>query len=197
MDDRDMNDHSDHHWLSFAALRDDMKTRPGVYVLFILSMNIIGTSGTVSIWGAHGEFATMVWLRIWLASLPANVVFVWGSAMTLRCLFILIEVQWTKRFMFYLAPWLAAPVLIALSWFASWQVLAVSSNAGILLDNDAFLDASWLVTFVTSLPMDPNGEIAALVMWSWVSLPFATGVAAMMAYAAGERPQKVQDSSTS
>jgi len=197
MDDRDMNDHSDRHWLSFAALRDDMKARPGVYVLFILSMNIIGTSGTVSIWGAHGEFATMVWLRIWLASLPANVVFVWGSAMTLRCLFILIEVQWTKRFMFYLAPWLAAPVLIALSWFASWQVLAVSSNAGILLDNDAFLDASWLVTFVTSLPMDPNGEIAALVMWSWVSLPFATGVAAMMAYAAGERPQKVQDSSTS
>ena len=197
MDDRGMNDHSDHHWLSFAALRDDMKARPGVYVLFILSMNIIGTSGTVSIWGAHGEFATMVWLRIWLASLPANVVFVWGSAMTLRCLFILIEVQWTKRFMFYLAPWLAAPVLIALSWFASWQVLAVSSNAGILLDNDAFLDASWLVTFVTSLPMDPNGEIAALVMWSWVSLPFATGVAAMMAYAAGERPQKVQDSSTS
>ena len=76
-------------------------------------------------------------------------------------------------------------------------MLAVSSNAGILLDNDAFLDASWLVTFVTSLPMDPNGEIAALVMWSWVSLPFATGVAAMMAYAAGERPQKVQDSSTS
>ena len=196
MDDRDMNDHSDRHWLSFAGLRDDMKARPGVYVLFILSMNIIGTSGTVSIWGAHGEFATMVWLRIWLASLPANVVFVWGSAMTLRCLFILIEVQWTKRFMFYLAPWLAAPVLIALSWFASWQVLAVSSNAGILLDNDAFLDASWLVTFVTSLPMDPNGEIAALVMWSWVSLPFATGVAAMMAYAAGERPQKAQDSST-
>ena len=192
-----MDEGAEHHPLGFAGLRDDMKARPGVYVLFILSMNIIGTSGTVSIWGAHGEFATMVWLRIWLASLPANVVFVWGSAMTLRCLFLLIEVQWTKRFMFYLAPWLAAPVLIALSWFASWQVLAVSSNAGILLDDDAFLDASWLVTFVTSLPMDPNGEIAALVMWSWVSLPFATGVAAMMAYAAGERPQKTQDSSTS
>ena len=100
----------------------------------------------------------MVWLRIWLVSLPANVVFVWGSATTLRCLFLLIEVQWTKRFMFYLVPWLVAPVLIALSWFASWQVLAVSSNAGVLLDDRAFLNASWLVTFVTSLPMDPDGE---------------------------------------
>ena len=184
------------HPLGYVALRDDVKARPGVYVLFILSMNIIGTSGTVSIWGAHGEFATMVWLRIWLVSLPANVVFVWGSATTLRCLFLLIEVQWTKRFMFYLVPWLVAPVLIALSWFASWQVLAVSSNAGVLLDDHAFLNASWLVTFVTSLPMDPDGEIAALVMWSWPSLPFATGVAAMMAYAAGESPQKAQDSST-
>jgi len=139
----------------------------------------------------------MVWLRIWLVSLPANVVFVWGSAMTLRCLFLAIEVQWTKRFMFYLVPWLVAPVLIALSWIASWQVLAISSNSGVLLDDGAFLDASWLVTFVTSLPMDPDGSIAALVMWSWVSLPFATGVAATVAYAAGERPQKAQDSSTS
>lgn len=82
-------------------------------------MNSIGTSGTISIWDVHGQFATMVWLRI------------------------------------------------------------------------------WLVTFVTSLPMDRNGEIASLVMWSWVSLPFATGVAATMAYAAGDRPQKAQDSSTS
>ena len=185
------------HPLSYVALREDMRARPGVYVLFILSMNIIGTSGTVSIWGAHGEFATMVWLRIWLVSLPANVVFVWGTAMTLRCLLLLVEVPWTKRFMFYVAPWLVAPVLIALSWIASWQVLAISSNAGVLLDDGAFLDASWFVTFVTSLPMDPDGSIAALVMWSWVSLPFATGVAAAVAYAAGERPQKAQDSSTS
>ena len=34
-------------------------------------------------------------------------------------------------------------------------------------------------------------------MWSYVSLPFATGVAAMIAYAVGESPQKAQDSSTS
>lgn len=79
-------------------------------------MNSIGTSGTISIWDVHGQFATMVWLRI------------------------------------------------------------------------------WLVTFVTSLPMNPNGEIASLVPWSWVSLPFATGVAATIA---GESPQKAQDSSTS
>ena len=197
MDDRDMNDHSDHHWLSFAALRDVMKTRPGVYVLFILSMNIIGTSGTVIIWNMQSEFEPMVWLRIWLVSLPANVVFVWGSAMTLRCLFLAIEVQWTKRFMFYLVPWLVAPVLIALSWFASWQVVALTGNAEVLVDDDAAFNPSWLVTFLTSLPMDPDGSIAGLVMWSYVSLPFATGVAAMIAYAVGESPQKAQDSSTS
>lgn len=185
------------HPLSYVALRDDVKARPGVYVLFILSMNIIGTSGTVSIWGAHGEFATMVWLRIWLVSLPANVVFVWGTAMTLRCLLLLVEVPWTKRFMFYVAPWLVAPVLIALSWIASWQVLALSDNVGVLLDDGAFLDGMWFVTFVTSLPMDYSDENASLVLWSWVSLPFATGVAATVAYAAGERPQKAQDSSTS
>ena len=73
---------------------------------------------------------------------------------------------------------------------------ALRDDAGILVDDGAFLDASWLVTFVTSLPMDRNGEIASLVMWPWVSLPFATGAAAMMAYAAGDRPQKAQDSST-
>ena len=197
MDGRDMDERSEHHPLSFVALRDDVKARPGVYVLFILSMNIIGTSGTVSIWDADGEFATMVWLRIWLVSLPANVVFVWGTAMTLRCLFLLVEVPWTKRFMFYVAPWLVAPVLIALSWIASWNVLAISDNVDIMSDNGGFLDFSWFVTFVTSIPMDYNDEYASLVMWSWVSLPFATGVAAMMAYAAGERHQKAQDSSTS
>ena len=73
---------------------------------------------------------------------------------------------------------------------------ALRDDAGILVDDGPFLAASWLVTFVTSLPMDPDGETAALVMWSWPSLPFATGVAAMMAYAAGESPQKAQDSST-
>ena len=185
------------HPLSYVALREDMRARPGVYVLFILSMNIIGTSGTVSIWDADGEFAAMVWLRIWLVSLPANVVFVWGTAMTLRCLFLLVEAPWTKHFMFYVAPWLVAPVLIALSWIASWNVLAISDNVDIMGDNGGFLDFSWFVTFVTSLPMDYNDEYASLVLWSWVSLPFATGVAAMIAYAAGERPQKEQDSSTS
>ncbi|GIS27362.1 MAG: hypothetical protein CM15mP128_1210 [Methanobacteriota archaeon] len=59
----------------------DVKAPLLIYVLFILSMNIIGESGDRQhLGGAHGEFATMVWVRIWLVSLPANVVFVWGSA---------------------------------------------------------------------------------------------------------------------
>ena len=190
----------EHHPLSFTALRNDMRARPGAYALFIVSMNIIGTSGTVTLWGAVGEFPPVVFIRIWFASLFANVVFVWASAMTFRCLMLLNRVQWRYRIMSHPVMWIAAPVMILLSWILSWNVLCLSgNNVDFVLEGGFALDFAWSVTFLTSLPIEPDGDSASYVAFAWVSVPFATFVAMMITYGNSEMvpDQKAQASSTS
>jgi hypothetical protein len=51
-----------------------------------------------------------------------------------------------------------------------------------VLEGGFALDFAWFVTFLTSLPIEPDGDSASYVSFAWVSVPFATFVALMITY---------------